>query len=279
MKPVNLISLYQGASALEAPGIDATPDHKILKPREIVNLESLCSTLRQHGCTMSDFDGYFVGFKIDQIGKEFDLLRFGSNYSINIEIKDELDPLTKEDKILKQLRKNHYYLKSLGRDLRMFTYVENDGFYEYLLDSDSIEKTTTSAVASCIRSNRVDYSIDPSKEFIPSNYLVSPFNSTSRFLNGEYFLTSAQQQIKNDIFSEIEDTPFMYFTISANAGTGKTLLMYDIAKDMIQQDKNIIIIHCGMLNGGHATLRDDHHWNILPIRSYHQYQPIHFLIM
>lgn len=89
---------------------------------------------------ISDFDGFFVGYTIGQIGKEFDLLTFGSDLTINIEIKSELKVAKKEEKILKQLRVNNYYLKFLGRPLRLFTYVDNDGFYEYIVETDSLVK-------------------------------------------------------------------------------------------------------------------------------------------
>ncbi|MDA6963167.1 hypothetical protein OSM87_26235, partial [Escherichia coli] len=35
--------------------------------------------------------------------------------------------------------------------------------------------------------------------FDPSDYLVSPFNHTERFINGLYFLTKQQQEFKDKI--------------------------------------------------------------------------------
>ena len=89
-------------------------------------------------------------------------------------------------------------------------------------------------------------------------------------MHGEYFLTTGQQKVKDEIYDELANTPFMYFSISANAGTGKTLLMYDIAKDMIQAGKKIAIIHCGILNDGHLKLRDTYAWNIRAIKEVNQ---------
>ncbi len=59
----------------------------------------------------------------------------------------------------------------------------------------------------------------------------------------------------------------MFFCITANAGTGKTLLMYDIAKELISLGNNILIIHCGKLNGGHSELITEYNWDIKPIRA------------
>lgn len=50
-----------------------------------------------------------------------------------------------------------------------------------------------------------------------------------------------------------------------SAGTGKTLLAYDIVKEY-KQTKNPLIVHCGYLNEGHQTLIRDG-WNIVPIRD------------
>lgn len=113
----------------------------------------------------------------------------------------------------------------------------------------------------------MDYTVDPDKEFIPSNYLISPFNSTEQFVAGEYFLTSAQQKIKDEMQSELALCPFMFFCISANAGTGKTLLMYDIAKEQITIGKKVKMIHCGILNEGHKKLQSDYGWDIASIRA------------
>ena len=177
MKPQNLISVYQGAAALEKASTNVEKKFKVLKSHEIRNLNSFCNILQTCGCNISDFDGFFVGYTIGQIGKEFDLLTFGSDLTINIEIKSELMVAKKDEKILKQLRVNNYYLKFLGRPLRLFTYVDNDGFYEYMVETDSLVKIASSVIASCVHNHRVDYSVDPDREFVPSNYLVSPFHS------------------------------------------------------------------------------------------------------
>lgn len=113
----------------------------------------------------------------------------------------------------------------------------------------------------------VDYSVDPDREFVPSNYLVSPFNSTDKFIAGEYFLTTAQQRIKEEIFNKLNQSLFMYFSLSANAGTGKTLMMYDIAKELIANGEKPIIIHCGIINSGHESLCETYNWKIYPIRE------------
>ncbi len=145
--------------------------------------------------------------------------------------------------------------------------MENDGFYMYEQEFDSITQVDGKAVAEQMKRHTVNCSIDPDREFVPSNYLISPFNSTDKFMSNAYFLTTAQQKIKEEIFAELEALPFMCFSISANAGTGKTLLLYDIAKSMINSGQNITIIHCGILNEGHLKLKETYGWDIHPIKD------------
>jgi hypothetical protein len=60
-------------------------------------------------------------------------------------------------------------------------------------------------------------------------------------------LTQAQEQIKKDIIKALNiQSPTIFFHITGNPGTGKTLLLYDIAKSLSKIGKTLII-HCGML--------------------------------
>ena len=65
-----------------------------------------------------------------------------------------------------------------------------------------------------------------------------------------------------------DDTKSNFFAITGGAGTGKTLLTYDIAKKIINDGKKVLIIHCGYLNDGHIKLNTIDGWIIIPIKSY-----------
>lgn len=266
MKPRNIIAVFQGDAAIEAIGGDANKQFKALKSHEIRNLRSFCDIMLQNGCGMAHFDGFFVSYSILQIGKEFDLLRFGDDYILNIEIKSELKIAQKEQKILNQMRRNQYYLQFLNKPIQIITYVENDGFYHYQSDNP-VARVSPVVVVDYMRDQKIDYSADPDKLFLPSNYLVSPFNSTDAFIGNSYFLTNAQEKVKEETLKELDETPLMFFCLSANAGTGKTLTMYDIAKTFIEKGKDVLIIHCGKLNQGHETLKYKYGWNIVSIRD------------
>ena len=42
--------------------------------------------------------------------------------------------------------------------------------------------------------------------------------------------------------------------------TRKTLLVYDIAREFIQDKKSVLAIHCGKLNQGHNLLNEKYNW-------------------
>lgn len=139
MKPKNLISTLQGDRALNILDRNIGKEFKTLKSHEIRVLDAFCKDMISYGCEVGDFDGFFVSYEIPQISKEFDLLRFGVDCVLNIELKSELKVANKHQKIFDQLRKNEYYLKFLGKPTKIFAYVENDGYYSYTPEDNKIE--------------------------------------------------------------------------------------------------------------------------------------------
>ena len=104
MKTENLLCTYQGAAAIDLLTVDK--QLKKLKTHEIRTLQSFCVIMSSNGFSYEDFDGYFVSYSIKQIGKEFDLLRFGDDVIINVEIKSEIKKADKIEKIRKQMVKS-----------------------------------------------------------------------------------------------------------------------------------------------------------------------------
>ncbi len=269
MKPTNLISAFQGVQAYYETR--ESKDNVYLpyqmKNEEAVILGELYNHLKEYDSKFDIYDGYYIGYTISQISKEFDLLRFCKDMIVNIELKQELN-LSEEDKIkkvLKQQSQNYHYLKALEKDIYICTYVDKDGLYEYDRKSGKTEKIPYERLVDILKKHELDLDADPDKLFIPSNYLVSPFNSTEKFLRREYFLTGAQETIKNELTEKITSNYVMY-AITAGAGTGKTLLLYDIARTISEKNK-ILIIHCGKLNAGHEELINRKKWNICSIKD------------
>ncbi len=213
------------------------------------------------------FSGYFLGYTIPQISKEFDLLRFGEKNIINIELKRESP---NDEKIKKQLIQNKYYLNFLNKELDIFSFVLNENkLYKLNINKDELKEVDFKCLNEKITHQKLKMD-DPDKLFDVSNYLVSPFNSTNAFIDDEYFLTGQQKEIKKKIMKKLESGENKYFPITGKAGTGKTLLIYDIAKTYLKENKKVLIITCMNLNEGQKELNKEG-WEIIPIRHYKDY--------
>ena len=95
MKPINLISICNAKEDLSDEdfynylnlfGIDKEKKEQEKKEQELNDIKSLIDMLKSVPIKSIIFDSYYYGFKINQIGKEFDLLRFGINYVVNIQV-------------------------------------------------------------------------------------------------------------------------------------------------------------------------------------------------
>lgn len=98
--------------------------------------------------------------------------------------------------------------------------------------------------------------------FNPSDYLVSPFNSTDKFMDDKYLLTVQQENIYKEIISKLKDDDSRFIALTGSAGTGKTLLTYHIAKYAMLEGATVLILHCGPLNQGHSILKEQYGWEI-----------------
>ncbi|MCI9518786.1 MAG: ATP-binding protein [Clostridia bacterium] len=201
-----------------------------------------------------DLDGYNFTFEITQLGREFDLLKVSENKVLNIELKSQMTTI---GELKKQLVQNRHFFMHLSREIFQFVYVKNQNCFYQLLgdDLDAVEIETLVAVMKQLNKSCVE---NLSELFKPSQFLVSPLNTPEKFLAGEYFLTDSQVDIKGKIIGGIEnkrkDKP-CFFAVKGSPGTGKTLLLYDIAKNLAR-DKKVCVFHCGIPCNGHFRINE-----------------------
>ena len=218
---------------------------------EMESLRRVVGSLMDYGLTINELDGFYYGYHIPRIGKEFDLLRISDSVCVNIELKSQE---VSEDQILHQLLKNRYYLSHLGRRLYLYTVVTNTmDCYRLSVSGELIRSDMREIAASLHSFNCTD--ISPVDElFRASEYLVSPIETPEKFIQGEYFLTQAQEQVKKELLAGIEASfGASFFHIYGRAGTGKTLMIYDIAKALAKNGK-VLMIHCGPLHEGQRQI-------------------------
>jgi hypothetical protein len=202
MREQYLPSVCQLHAAIYNNEISVPKSDILLKQNEVTTLQYLIAQLLFFSKGNQEIlDGYFVGYSIPQLGNEFDLLRFGENVVVNIELKNELPEEIKEEKISAQLKKHSYYLKFLGKPIELFTFVESDGLYRYNTDTNTIEKVNPTILVDILSTQILTKNFNIEYAFNPANYLISPFNKVDEFLNGEYFLTPDQSNKKKDILN------------------------------------------------------------------------------
>lgn len=227
-------------------------EKKQLKNAEIDTLKRFVNELLNWGIGIEDLDGFFYGFSIPQISKEFDLLKiFENDVVINIELKSNDIAL---DKIEYQLRKNRYYLSHLKKKIYSFTYVNsgaNGKIYSY--NGDTLFKSNIEEIVRLISLREVCIKQNIESLFKAKDYLISPINTPQIFAEGNYYLTGQQEEIKNKIIKEINNGEQKIWGIQGSAGTGKTLLLYDIAKTL-GDIMRVCMIHSGILSQGHIEL-------------------------
>lgn len=124
MKEANLISILSAFKKLSTDLFKSYLEyHSInIKKEELNDLEELVSCIKSLSKNNNIFDKYFIGYKIPQISKEFDLLRINEESIVNIELKRRSTP----EKIRKQLLRNKYYLSFLKRETYIFTFVAEE---------------------------------------------------------------------------------------------------------------------------------------------------------
>jgi len=267
MKSINTISLVQAYDSLNSSEFDTYKKHYgvDIKNAEVDDLRQLVIRMYDVLPYVNIFNDFYVGYKIQHISKEFDLLRFGDNYILNLELKNS----STEEKVKNQLLRNKYYLRHVNNVVHNFSYVVQTKTLYKIGINDDLEIVDFNLLVQLLTNQNLLKIDDPDLLFNPSDYLVSPFNSSEKFINNQYFLTNQQEDIKNQAFNIISNTLVAFISITGGPGTGKTLLTYDIVK-CVKKDKRTLIVHCGNLNEGHHKLIQLG-WQIIPIKSLRQY--------
>ena len=183
----------------------------------------------------------FYSFQILRLGKEFDLLQVKENQIVNIELKSGA---VSEDAIRRQLIQNRYYLSILGRLVRSYTYISSQNRLVRLTNHDHIVEAEWEQLCAELQEKSADFSGDLEDLFQAEWYLISPLTQPERFLKKEYFLTAQQKDIERQILKSIRIKRGGYYHFSGLPGTGKTLLLYDIAMKLSGRQM-VCIIHCG----------------------------------
>ncbi len=190
---------------------------------------------------------FFYSFTMPKLGKEFDLLRISDDAVVNIELKSGI---VSDEVIKRQLTQNRYYLSTLDRTMYSYTYISEADRLVRLTGGGRIIDSTWEELADVLNKQQDCYEGHIEELFREDRYLISPLTDPLRFLRGDYFLTAQQRDIRNQILKDITEKPGVIRRKAAIhgftglPGTGKTILLYDIAMQLSESFR-ICILHFG----------------------------------
>lgn len=168
----------------------------------------------------------------DGFSEQFDILRFAKDSILNIELKSQY-PKDGLDGIYDQLDRHTYLLNTLGKDVFAYTFVLSTNEL-FKIEQEKLVKVDFGDVANNIEE---DYIEENSLKFIDvSTIMISPYSEPDKFLMSRYFLNHDQREIRKLILRKNKGK----FSISGGAGTGKSLVLFDLAKEF---NKNQSILY------------------------------------
>ncbi len=274
MRPVNIFALTRVTENDRLQKLErqmsGRGEYLKIKEWEIECLRLLSEHLRSVDEESCAFE-YYYSFQIPKLGKEFDLLRISEDTVVNIELKSRA---VADSAVKKQLELNRYYLSSLGKNIRSYTYLRGTEQLMRLTNGGRLIDATWEELSEDLRLQGRCFTGDIESLFKEEKYLISPLTDPDRFLRRDYFLTSQQRDIKRQILGEVNredevtrissikqveneenaglsldvndcvrNSPKI-FGFSGLPGTGKTLLLYDLAMELSEK-QCVCVLHYG----------------------------------
>ena len=95
-----------------------------------------------------------------------------------------------------------------------------------------------------------------------SSLVISPYSQPKEFNKHKYFLTSEQNQRKNDILK----TNLKKVCIAGGPGTGKSLLLMDLAREYILKENKVLIVFCALIPE-YKSLSNELGITIVPVKE------------
>lgn len=228
-------------------------------------IEGIDKMIASFGFTHEEADSFIYGYRISHLSAEFDLLKITKNHCINIEFKSHSPALGDAED---QLENHQHYLEMIGKELILCTYFsDKDVLYIYkdgkMSKYEDWDRTLFDAL-----NEEVDEEVNLDEVFSAKNILISPLNEPDKFLDREYLLTQHQKDIKAKILDSMRANRGLFYGIKGTFGTGKSLILYDIALDLVFEGKNVLIVHVGKTCDAHMYLANQFdNLQIVPIKS------------
>nr|WP_014017771.1 DNA/RNA helicase domain-containing protein [Lactococcus lactis]AEK97247.1 conserved hypothetical protein [Lactococcus lactis subsp. lactis bv. diacetylactis] len=185
------------------------------------------------------------GFQLDiSVGtgfqEQFDLLRFSNEAILNIELKSQIIPLKE---IQDQLDRHNYLLGCLpgNKKVILYTFISSEKKV-YVFKDEELRESTLEELFNSIPDDY--YEENPLLNLKSEDFIISPYSDIDRYLNARYFLNSEQKKIVREVTSKPSGEHVM---IKGGAGTGKSLVLFDLANKLTEKGKPFLLVFCSTL--------------------------------
>lgn len=185
------------------------------------------------------------GFQLDiSVGKrfqeQFDVLRFSNEAILNIELKSNMVPLKE---IQDQLDRHNYLLGCLpgNKKVILYTFISSEKKV-YVFKDEELRESTLEELFNSIPDDY--YEENPLLNLKSEDFIISPYSDIDRYLNARYFLNDEQKQIVKEVTSKPSGEHVM---ITGGAGTGKSLVLFDLANRLTEKGKSVLLVFCSTL--------------------------------
>lgn len=221
------------------------PNKPSIKEMELKGIYKLFTFIFEH-LTFDQKQSYFCSTKnVSGLIEQFDILRFSEKSVLNIEIKSEL-PKKGLEGVKKQILKHKQMLGLLNKRVSVFSYISNSDTL-YTVNDDVLEIVDLNHLVSNIDQDSVAQC--ELLEIDLTRMIVSPYSQPDDFADFKYYLNDEQSVIKEGVLK----SKLSKFCISGGPGTGKSLILFDLAYHYKKIGKKVVIIFGSMMSDAEAT--------------------------
>lgn len=216
-----------------------------LRENEYYDFNELIKILKKE--TNRDFLGWFLGVNINLV-PDFDAVKFYEKSAVIFELKAS-GRTEAFDNAKITFEKQNKILKSLGIEtIYDFLFVEEEKEI-FKFKNNVLKKIEPEKVIEVLEKFDGE-SKNILENLEPKSFLVNPFENTDKFFRGEYFLNTNQQRVVENIKQKKG-----LVAVSGTAGTGKTLIAYDLIREW-DKNKKIIFIFTGDIRDEHKKIEE-----------------------
>ena len=220
-------------------------------------------------------NNFLIGYEFERLHQEFDLLKAVKVHQsdseqkivINIELKKSS---AKKHEIEKQLKNHQFYFNRVGikyTDMYLFGYCEDKKqFFEYAKKSGNeyeLIKVSSERIYEILYKFRMCRYFDIDEIFKVENILISPLNNWEEFVKKNYLLTEVQRELRDNLLTADKKI----IRVTGSAGSGKTLVLYDVVRNLVAKEKEVVVIPCHTKINAHSELAKSINFTTIGIGS------------